>query len=554
MLLPGIKPASQQKGVVFPILLILIALGVLTFLFFSRTAFFHNLKSSRTVKAVAYSPKVLLVVFNPIIESQGGQKLTQLKGWNDPDGLTSNAFSELLTNSGSLANYTIAEKIELDEIPVNKDGFQYTDEGYLECANSGGSACHSPDGADYLKILAKVGACEKRNSGAIDEVWMWGGPWFGFWESNLTGPGSFWYNSDPTTGTTCEKPLPIMGFNYERGLNEMFEGYAHRVEATMKQVYSTWEPKYTHNWNKFALLDADVPGQGGCGNAHLAVNSPSNTGYNTTDTRTVKSQCDDFLNYPNVSGNFKDTSCTAWGCSPAGYYKWWYSHLPKNDGVGPDGRLNSWWTYILDPQKANEPPQGVFSNLSAQLLDNDATFNFIFSGTSNGYKIDISTLPDMSWDVYLDFASGASSPVTINNTQTRWDKYRCDKTLYWRAYTQDRSIKSDIQTSTVTCSVMPSPTQTPDTTPPEVSITSPLDNSTVKKGSTQTITASASDNSGLRRVEFLINNTLYCTDWTTPYTCAWKVPAKPRVKYLIEAKAVDTSANFKSSKVTVTSQ
>ena len=545
---------KSQRGVVLPLFLLLIAIGVLGFLFASRKFIFKNFHSSRTIEAVSYFPKVLLVIYNPVLESQGGQKLTAYKGWNDPDSLTTSLMDEMKTVSGGLANYSIAQRIELDEIPVKGDGFQYTDDSYLACASSGGKDCHNPDGADYLKILEKVDACGKRNRGEIDEVWMWGGPWFGYWESNLTGPGSYWYNSGPTTGSTCEKILPIMGYSYERGLNEMFENFGHRVESAMKQVYGSWEAKFTHNWNKFALLDVDSSGKGGCGNAHLAVNAPTNSGYNTTDTRTVASDCDDFSNYPNLTGNFKQTSCDAWGCNPTGYYRWWYSHLPKNDGNGPDSTYNSWWTYLLDPQKANEHPKGAFSNTSASLKIDSATFNFDYSLPSS-YKIDLSTTSDMSWDLYLDFATGSSSPVTVTNP-TKWDKYKCGATLYWKVLTADRSISSNINTATVECESTPTPTPTinPDTTLPTITITNPLNGQTISKNSLLTISADASDASGIRRVEFFVNNSLKCTDFTSPYACNWKAPAKPKVTYSIQGKAFDTAGNSSSQTVTVTSK
>jgi hypothetical protein len=27
--------------------------------------------------------------------------------------------------------------------------------------------------------------------------------------------------------------------------------------------------------------------------------------------------------------------------------RWWLSHLPRVDGVGPDGKLTNWWTYVV---------------------------------------------------------------------------------------------------------------------------------------------------------------------------------------------------------------
>jgi uncharacterized membrane protein len=94
---------------------------------------------------------------------------------------------------------------------------------------------------------------------------------------------------------------------------------------------------------------------------------------------------------------------------------------------------------------------GTFSGLSASLGAAQAQFFFTYSGSTSGYHVDLSTRADMSWDVYLDFATGAASPLTTTNPQ-RWDKYRCARTLYWRVWNQSRTVSSPIQTrSTFVC-------------------------------------------------------------------------------------------------------
>lgn len=304
--------------------------------------------SPKTPKAKTY--KVFLLIYNPVLESFGSKKLTEYKTWNNPVTLTKTFIDSVKQVSGGQIKYEITQQMEIDGYPIKADGFQYNDDSYLNCINSP-SNCHVPDLSDYKQMIEVSGACDRINQGGIDELWIWGGPYFGYWESNLAGPGAFWYNSPPTLGTNCNKLLPVMGFNYERGEAEMFEDLAHRLESTMTRVYGSWSANETHDWNKFSLLDVDAPGRGGCGNAHLAVNASSNQGYERESTRSVQSRCDDFLNYPNLSDNFSSVSCTNWGCSTLGYFKWWFSHLPKADGA-LEGKLNNWWKYLLDPSLA----------------------------------------------------------------------------------------------------------------------------------------------------------------------------------------------------------
>lgn len=93
-----------------------------------------------------------------------------------------------------------------------------------------------------------------------------------------------------------------------------------------------------------------------------------------------------------------------------------------------------------------------------------------------------------------------------------------------------------------------------DITSPNVLIISPANGSTVRKNSTVTIAADASDISGINKVEFYVNNSLRCTDTTSAYSCNWLVPAKPRVSYNLQAKAYDSAGNISTSSITVTSK
>lgn len=93
-----------------------------------------------------------------------------------------------------------------------------------------------------------------------------------------------------------------------------------------------------------------------------------------------------------------------------------------------------------------------------------------------------------------------------------------------------------------------------DITAPAVSITSPSSGSTVPKNTTVTITANASDISGINRVEFYVNGVLACNDTTSSYSCNWKVPKRPNITYTLLAKAYDIAGNTQTHTITVTSR
>lgn len=100
----------------------------------------------------------------------------------------------------------------------------------------------------------------------------------------------------------------------------------------------------------------------------------------------------------------------------------------------------------------------------------------------------------------------------------------------------------------------PSPSATPvvDTIPPQVTITNPVNGSTVIRRSTVTLEAQASDNIAVQSVVFSVNSAVLCTDTTAPYACSWKVPGKKGGKYTIAARATDTANNASTATSSIT--
>ncbi|MBD3362515.1 hypothetical protein GF362_02240 [Candidatus Dojkabacteria bacterium] len=296
--------------------------------------------------------KVYVLIYNPTLQLEGNPTLVEFKNWNNPNELVQQLENWFLVTSEERVRYNIVSIEEIDAIPIKEDGFEYTQASYLECLEDE-TECHKPDIADYSEIFNNNSICEKFNNGEFDELWMIAGPWFGFYESRLTGPNAFYYNSPPLRGTSCNKLLPIMGFNYERGLENMVHDYGHRLEDTMKKVYGSWDRNSSaHNWNKFALVDSQANSFdfSGCGFCHFPPNAIDDYAY--SDTRNVRSYCNQFYNYPNLdnlSDNTDTISCDVWGCNELGYFRWLFRHMPKYQGYGPDKKLNDWWMYLIDP-------------------------------------------------------------------------------------------------------------------------------------------------------------------------------------------------------------
>jgi regulation of enolase protein 1 (concanavalin A-like superfamily) len=101
----------------------------------------------------------------------------------------------------------------------------------------------------------------------------------------------------------------------------------------------------------------------------------------------------------------------------------------------------------------------------------------------------------------------------------------------------------------------PTPPPATDTTAPSVSITSPVNGSTVS--GTLTISANASDNVGVSKVEFYRGSTLLRTDTGAPYTASWDTTTIANAGYDLTAKAYDAAGNVTTSsvvRVTVSNQ
>jgi len=94
-----------------------------------------------------------------------------------------------------------------------------------------------------------------------------------------------------------------------------------------------------------------------------------------------------------------------------------------------------------------------------------------------------------------------------------------------------------------------SATTLPDSTPPSVTLTAPINGEAF--GSTKTLTATATDNVGVGRVDFAVNGSVVGSDTTAPYSFDWNSASLPDGSATIAATAVDASSNSATSVATV---
>src|SRR5690606_11929474 len=92
----------------------------------------------------------------------------------------------------------------------------------------------------------------------------------------------------------------------------------------------------------------------------------------------------------------------------------------------------------------------------------------------------------------------------------------------------------------------------PDTTNPTVNITSPSNNAAVS--GVVTISANASDNVGVEKVEFSVNGSLKLTDNTSPYSYSLDTKSMNNGSHTVSARAFDAAGNSATTTITINVQ
>ena len=295
--------------------------------------------------------RTLLILYDPVVELATGKKLLEYMRWNRVEQLTEGFISDISQVSSGLVRYQITEKIEVDEFPVKADGFSYDAPTYIKMWRRTIQP-HMPDEADYHSIVNRFNILQRVAQGEIDEVWLFGFPYAGFYESRMAGPGAFWCNAPPLNHTDpAGRRFVIMGFSYERGVGEMLENMGHRAESIMEKTFEKLSGD-DNLWRRFTRYDKTHRGRAALGNVHFAPNSERD--YDWGNTSTVLSESDDWLyNFPDFKGVKRPVTAAEWGHGDTRkHHRWWMKHFPKTKGR-KNGIYHNWWQYIADPNNVN---------------------------------------------------------------------------------------------------------------------------------------------------------------------------------------------------------
>jgi hypothetical protein len=161
--------------------------------------------------------------------------------WNSADILIPKYITAMQQATGNMLTFQLVNKLEVVQYPLLQDGRQYNDTTWKTALDDDTKAFRDAHGnymlADYQRIIQDFNLVAQVQSGQIDEVWMFGGPYFGFYESCMVGNRAFWCNG-PAIVQNCRR-FVVMGYNYQRDVKEMVHDFGHRAESILARQFNS---------------------------------------------------------------------------------------------------------------------------------------------------------------------------------------------------------------------------------------------------------------------------------------------------------------------------
>ena len=345
----------------------------------------------------------------------------------------------------------------------------------------------------------------------------------------------------------CNHTYTVYEYNYWRALSENLENHGHQIEAVLRNM------DYTLFWFKWVSPYGQAsPTVNRCGWTHSPPNTTAQ--YDWANTTQVLSDCEDWN--PQRTGTVKTVDCTTWGgsgCANAntGFKVWWMQNIPgKGNGLTYNGEaLRNWWDFFGDFDAALAKGNNLVVDVTSPTvsLTSPSTGVTVFGITSISARA-TDTHGVARTEFYADGALLGSVVTSYYSYDysVNWDTtvfaHNSQHTLVAKAYDAAGNVTSS-QPITVTVK---------DIVPPTVAISSPQNGVILKQNATVTVSAVATDLSGVSAVEFFVNGNLLCRVSVSPYSCVWEVPrASGHVTYTIWAKAYDVAGNITAATISV---
>lgn len=178
------------------------------------------------------APKVMVIDFRPAAVPAN---------WAKTDDLVREYVSTMITASNNTLAYQVVIRKNIKDYPPLEDGRRYNDATWSQAMADDKLAFRNQHGgyvmADYVKIIQDLALLALIRDKIMDEVWMFGGPYFGFYESRMAGRGAFWCNA-PAIEQTGRRFI-MMGYNYQRDVSEMVHNFGHRAESILGKQFNS---------------------------------------------------------------------------------------------------------------------------------------------------------------------------------------------------------------------------------------------------------------------------------------------------------------------------
>ena len=389
---------------------------------------------------------VLVIEINPIINSiknttlypnnNGHPKVSEYFGQDEEKALNE-LIEDFEYTSHQYLNINVTREY-LNEYPTYKsyvtlnDGtkaHQFDEETYLAASRIEGTdrgnwynfihsdqfqeASSNSYTFDYDYIIEKYDLINRRNNGEFDQVWLLTIDPTLTYETIMIGNNPYWINA-PGYKADCQN-FQMANISISRR-DANLHALAHGVEGIMtaafhdsyyvygdytglgtykyyKTSYSSYKKdsitissfadyKALNLWEKFSLgTYSNTANYGSIGNVHFPYNGASD--YDYSNTTKVYTNWRDWLNYPNIDGNFVLDNNNAWltnaGNNLLGsgenkdpdrlYTRFWFYLMPHITGYTEDGYLNNWWKYYHSLDFITTIKEKNSTNITTELGD-----------------------------------------------------------------------------------------------------------------------------------------------------------------------------------------
>jgi hypothetical protein len=241
--------------------------------------------------------------------------------------------------------------------PTFLDYYVFYEQDFIYAMPRGYQLSWGPYRPNYGQMMRDVGICEYVDTYGVKEVWIYG------YHSSVIEPDESKMSSrygdisnawpkdrfvpEEYRLPQCTNSYVMYNFNYGRGVETNVHNRIHQIESVIGYTDSTL---FWHDFSELVHHHTQHNYRSSCGNAHYTPNwvTPED-GYVYTLTNKRENNCETW--HPDDSQTtYVNASCTQWGCTEIGFYKWFMQNMPGyNNRIEYNGKkMRNWWEAMYD--------------------------------------------------------------------------------------------------------------------------------------------------------------------------------------------------------------